>query len=100
MILTCPTKAAELPTPAVTSLFDHEWRWIGERLGRQDQQAQLDERRWSSVFSIAEGKRERVAGFGCLDVGPGDQKLCVSERGPNQRREWKSNRSQRREEGL
>lgn len=89
-----------LLTPAVTSLFDSEWRQIDEGQGRQDQQVQLGERLWSSVVSIVEGMRGPVAGSGCLDVVPGDQKLCVFGREPSQRRASKSNRSQRREEGL
>jgi hypothetical protein len=84
----------------VTSRFDHEWRRIDEEQGQRDQKVQPDERQWSSVFSIAGGKRESVAGSGCLSVDPGDQKLCVSGREPSQRRVSKSNRSQRREEDL
>lgn len=84
----------------MTSLFDHEWRQIDEGQGQQDQQVQLGERLWSSVVSIAGEKRGLVAGSGCLDVDLGDQELCVSGRGPSQRRALKSNRSQRREEGL
>lgn len=89
-----------LLTPAVTSLFDSEWWRIDEGQGRQDQQVQLCERLWSSVVSIVEGMRTPVAGSGCLDVVPGDQKLCVFGREPSQRRASKSNRSQRQEEGL
>jgi hypothetical protein len=70
----------------VTSLFDHEWRQIDEGQGQRDQQMQLDETLWSSVVSIAGGKRGPVAGSGCLGVDPGDQELCVSGREPSQRR--------------
>jgi hypothetical protein len=91
---------AALFTPAVTSRFDHEWRRIDEGQGQRDQKVQLNERLWSSVFSIAGEKREPVAGSGYLLVDPGDQELCVSEREPSQRRASKPNRSQRREEDL
>ena len=89
-----------LLTPAVTSLFDSEWRRTDEGQGRQDQQVRLGERLWSSVVSIVVGRKGPVAGSGCLDVVPGDQKLCVSGRGPSQRRASKPDRSQRRGEDL
>jgi hypothetical protein len=86
--------------PAVTSRFDHEWRLIDEGQGQWDQKVQLNEKLWSSVFSIAGEKRVPVAGSGCLLVDPGDRELCVSGRGPSQRRASKPDRSQRRGEDL
>lgn len=100
MLLTLIPPRGEKTVPAVTSLFDSEWRRTDEGQGRQDQQVRLGERLWSSVVSIVVGRKGPVAGSGCLDVVPGDQKLCVFGREPSQRRASKSNRSQRREEDL
>lgn len=68
----CQSTECTLLTPAVTSLFDSEWRRIDEGQGQQDQQVQLSERLWSSVVSIVEGMRGPVAGSGYLDVVPDD----------------------------
>jgi hypothetical protein len=52
-----------------------------------------------AVFSIF-GETMRLADSGCPSVDPGETKLCVSGRKPNQRPGVKESRSQRREEGL